>query len=98
VGCVKSFAFAIPKQLPKPPIDSKLLPPNKAAPTSVITNQRAASKHQTKMSRILKVLCLILAAPGVKRWCTGTESSDSYSVLTPSLANLLPAAMQYNRT
>jgi hypothetical protein len=90
--------LAIPKQLPKPPIDSKLLPPNKAAPTSVITNQRAANKHQTKMSLILKVLCLILGATGVNRWRTGTESCDSYPVFTPSLANLLPTAMQYNRT
>jgi hypothetical protein len=84
--------------LPKPPIDSKLLPPNKAALTSVITNQRAANKHQTKMSQILKILCHILAATGVNRWRTGAESCDCYPVLTPSLANLWPAAMQYNRT
>ena len=86
------------KQLPNPPNDSKLLPPNKAAPISVITNQRAANKHQTKMSLILKTLCLILAAAAVDLWRSSTESCDSYPVFTPSLQNLLPTAMQYNRT
>jgi hypothetical protein len=95
---VRSFAFAIPKQLPKSPIDSKLLPPNKAAPTSVITNQRAANKHQTKMSRILKVLCLLLGATVVHRWRTGAALCESEPGFTPSLAKLLSTAMQYNRT
>jgi hypothetical protein len=81
------------KQLPKPPNDSKLLPPHKTALTPVITNQRAADEHPNKMALILKILWQLLAAPGAHLWRTDPELCDSYSVFTPPLQNLLPAVL-----